>query len=242
MAILKKYGVDPTAKKPAPIKPKKGTKVVVHTDKNKYEEALAAQLDSAKFYNDAKNDFNKFNKIGDLFNTNLSPEKWQKANKEYDRLLNSQEKKWHTFPYKNGDVSKYIPGYTENYKYKGPRSGLIIQPVGKEKFYREGYDFPRFKEPVIHNVYEGPSNESISALPLRPIPGFATPEQTIILGKQQIKPFEYKYRDWKPAVYKGKNLEMKEGYTQADVEKKIRQLQEEEFQRKNFEYKNKTKK
>jgi hypothetical protein len=149
------------------VKIPKNTRIVYHTDKDVYDKAFAAESDSSHFYNNAKSDFNKFDKLGDRFSTSMSNEEWQKVSDQYYKLLKSQQKKWHTFPYKNGDTSKYIPGYTANYPYKGPKSGLTIKPVGLEGFYREGYDFPRFKKPVIHNIYEEPIvEEKIENLPL----------------------------------------------------------------------------
>ena len=130
------------------------TRTDVYTDKVLYDKAFAAETDSLNLYNNAKRDFYKFKKLGDRFGAPMSDTEWKKAFDQYDRLLDSQQKKWHTWPYKDEAGEKYIPGYTANYKYKGPKSGLKIKPVGLEGFYREGYDFPRFKKPVVHNVYK----------------------------------------------------------------------------------------
>jgi hypothetical protein len=138
-------------------KPK--TRTDVYTDKIAFDKAFAAESDSLDLYNNAKNAFNKYNKIGDKFENHMSDEEWQKTSAEYGKLLESQEKKWHTFPYTDQSGAIYIPGYTANYPYKGTKSGLTIRPVGVEGFYREGYEFPRFKKPVVHNVYQPPPPE-----------------------------------------------------------------------------------
>lgn len=157
------------------VKIPKNTRIVYHTDKDVYDKAFAAESDSSHFYNNAKSDFNKFVKLGDRFSTPMSDAEWQKTSDQYYKLLDSQQKKWHTDENRR-DV--YIPGYTANYKYKGPKSGLTIKPVGLEKkFYREGYVFPRFKKPVVHNVYEEPIKEEEIDLRLPPLKSELLPQQ-----------------------------------------------------------------
>jgi hypothetical protein len=209
-------------------------RTVTHTNRDDYNKAFAAEADSLSLYNDSRHAFNKFTRAGDRFNTNLNPEQWKKASNEYDKLLDLQEKKWHTFPYKNGDVSQYIPGYTANYKYKGPRSGLIIKPVGVEKFYREGYDFPKFKKPVIHNIIQEPKNE-ITPLKNIPYQQSIRPEQQIIPAAPYKKPVRYSGPRY--GVLAGdENLDLPEGYTQEQKEAARRDKSATDFQQKNLEY------
>jgi len=165
------------------VKIPKNTRIVYHTDKDVYDKAFAAESDSSHFYNNAKSDFNKFVKLGDRFSTHMSDAEWQKTSDQYYKLLDSQQKKWHTDEYRRdvyipGYTANYKPGYTANYKYKGPKSGLTIKPVGLEKkFYREGYVFPRFKKPVVHNVYEEPIKEEEIDLRLPPLKSGLLPQQ-----------------------------------------------------------------
>jgi LAS superfamily LD-carboxypeptidase LdcB len=141
------------------VKIPKNTRIVYHTDKDVYDKAFAAESDSSHFYNTAKSDFNKFDKLSNRFSTPMSYPEWKKVSDQYYKLLDSQKNKWHTDEYRR-DI--YTPNYTVNYKYKGPKSGLTIKPVGLEKgFYREGYKFPRFKKPVVHNVYEEPIKQPL---------------------------------------------------------------------------------
>jgi hypothetical protein len=170
------------------VKIPKNTRIVYHTDKDVYDKAFAAESDSSHFYNNAKSDFNKFDKLGDRFSTPMSDEEWQKVSDQYYKLLDSQSKKWHTDEYRR-DV--YIPGYTVNYKYKGPKSGLTIKPVGLEGFYREGYNFPRFKKPVIHNVYEEPIEEEFIPMPIKKPELIDTTTGDIIGQSEQLLAPEY---------------------------------------------------
>jgi hypothetical protein len=170
------------------VKIPKNTRIVYHTDKDVYDKAFAAESDSSHFYNNAKSDFNKFDKLGDRFSTPMSDEEWQKVSDQYYKLLDSQSKKWHTDEYRR-DV--YIPGYTVNYKYKGPKSGLTIKPVGLEGFYREGYNFPRFKKPVIHNVYEEPIEEEFIPMPIKEPELINTTTGDIIGQSEQLLAPEY---------------------------------------------------
>ena len=45
------------------VKIPKNTRIVYHTDKDVYDKAFAAESDSSHFYNSAKSDFNKFDKL-----------------------------------------------------------------------------------------------------------------------------------------------------------------------------------
>ena len=122
----------------------------------------------------------------------------------------------------------------EVYRYDAP----TVREQALKNFQGSEEQFAKLDASYAFQPKPSISNTKIDTLPLRPIPGFSNIEQTIIPGKQQIKPFEYKWREWKPAVYDGKNLDMPEGYTQEDVEKKIRQLQRDEFTRRTLEYQN----
>ena len=170
------------------VKIPKNTRIVYHTDKDVYDKAFAAESDSSHFYNNAKSDFNKFDKLGDRFSTPMSNEEWQKVSDQYYKLLNSQKNKWHTDEYRR-DV--YTPNYTVNYKYKGPKSGLTIKPVGLEGFYREGYNFPRFKKPVVHNVYEEPIEEEFIPMPIKEPELISTSTGDIIGQSEQLLAPEY---------------------------------------------------
>lgn len=197
---------------------------------NKYEKENKLRYDS----NPRKNTKNKFSKITEegliktpiWLDTKGKPE-WGKY-KTFDPITNT------TREYTFGDSLYYI-------------SNDNIKPIKSEYFGKNialGRNATQvkniYKKPTqqVQFVKEGdqPKNSQIDTLPLKPIERFTPLEQNIIPGKQQIKPFQYKWREWKPAVYEGKNLEMPEGSTQADVEKKIRKLQAEEFQRKTLEY------
>ena len=216
------------------VKAQKG-RTVTYTNRDDYDKAFAAESDSLSFYNNAKSDFKKFTRVGDLFSTNLNPQQWQKASDDYDKLLDLQEKKWHTVPYKNGDFSgEYIPNYTVNYKYKGPKSGLTIRPVGLEGSYREGYDFPKFKKPVVHNVYQLPVEE-ITPLKRMSFPQVARPELQIIPAAPYKKSIRYSGPRY-GTLAGDENLNLPEGYTQEQREAARRKRDSDAFQRKNLEY------
>jgi hypothetical protein len=170
------------------VKIPKNTRIVYHTDKDVYDKAFAAESDSSHFYNNAKSDFNKFDKLGDRFSTPMSNEEWQKVSDQYYKLLDSQSKKWHTDEDRR---AVYIPNYTVNYKYKGPKSGLTIKPVGLEGFYREGYKFPKFKKPVVHNVYEEPIEEEFIPMPIKKPELIDTTTGDIIGQSEQLLAPEY---------------------------------------------------
>lgn len=173
------------------VKIPKNTRIVYHTDKDVYDKAFAAESDSSHFYNNAKSDFNKFDKLGDRFSTPMSNEEWQKVSDQYYKLLDSQSKKWHTDEDRR---AVYIPNYTVNYKYKGPKSGLTIKPVGLEGFYREGYKFPKFKKPVVHNVYEEPIEEEFIPMPIKKPELIDTTTGDIIGQSEQLLAPEYSAR------------------------------------------------
>ena len=134
------------------VKIPKNTRIVYHTDKDIYDKAFAAESDSSNFYNNAKSDFNKINVLDRMANSiaGLNPSVQDKRRNAYFKERDRQEKKWHT--------DNYEPGTTINHKYKGPKSNLKIKPVGLE-IDSDGYAFPKFKKPVIHNVYEEPIKE-----------------------------------------------------------------------------------
>ena len=169
------------------------TRTDVYKDKELYDKAFAAESDSLNLYKSAKKDFNRWNKLGSRFHAPMSDAEWQKTSDQYHRLLDLQEKKWHTSAYKtiNGSDVDYGPRYTVNYKYKGPESGLTIKPVGLEGFYREGYDFPRFKKPVVHNVYQEPELEPVKTQVVN-IPNPIDKDRTEVNFGQKYKTYVYK--------------------------------------------------
>ena len=134
---------------------------------------LASYNDSLYLYKSAKNDFNKFNKLSNNFDRDLNDEEWQRNSDRYDKLLNLQKNKWHTAD---------RPNYTANYPYKGPKSGLTIQPVGLEGFYREGYHFPRFKKPVQPYIYKPEVVPEVTETPLTPTPVVEPPKPSLFVS------------------------------------------------------------
>ena len=142
---------------------------------------LGSYNDSLNLYKSAKNDFNKFNKLSNNFDRDLNDEEWQRNSDRYDKLLNLQKNKWHTAD---------RPNYTANYPYKGPKSGLTIQPVGLEGFYREGYHFPRFKKPVQPYIYKPEVVSEVTETPL-PVAPIEQPVKKIGYNKPIIQQFNY---------------------------------------------------
>ena len=134
------------------VKIPKNTRIVYHTDKDVYDKAFAAESDSSHFYNNAKSDFNKIRALQSRIGTSVGNAAQDKARDAYFKEKDRQEKKWHTDNYK--------PGTTINHKYIGPKSNLKIKPVGLERN-SDGYAFPKFKKPVVHNVYEEPIKQPL---------------------------------------------------------------------------------
>ena len=150
------------------VKIPKNTRIVYHTDKDVYDKAFAAESDSSHFYNNAKSDFNKIRALQSRIGTSVGNAAQDKARDAYFKEKDRQEKKWHTDNYK--------PGTTINHKYIGPKSNLKIKPVGLERN-SDGYAFPKFKKPVVHNVYEEPIKEEEIDLRLPPLKSELLPQQ-----------------------------------------------------------------
>jgi len=168
------------------VKIPKNTRIVYHTDKDVYDKAFAAESDSSHFYNNAKSDFNKVRALQSRIRTSVGDAAQDKARDAYHKERDRQEKKWYTDNYKDSNV-----GVTINHKYKGPKSGLKIKPVGLE-IEMDGYAFPRFKKPVVHNVYEEPiKEEEFIPMPIKKPELISTTTGDIIGQSEQLLAPEY---------------------------------------------------
>jgi hypothetical protein len=168
------------------VKIPKNTRIVYHTDKDVYDKAFAAESDSSHFYNNAKSDYNKVRTLQSRIRTSVGDAAQDKARDAYNKERDRQEKKWYT--------DNYEPGTTINHKYKGPKSNLKIKPVGLTKDSIDGYGFPVFKKPVVHNVYEEPIEEEFIPMPIKKPELIDTTTGDIIGQSEQLLAPEYSAR------------------------------------------------
>jgi hypothetical protein len=168
------------------VKIPKNTRIVYHTDKDVYDKAFAAESDSSHFYNNAKSDYNKVRALQSRIRTSVGDAAQDKARDAYNKERDRQEKKWYT--------DNYEPGTTINHKYKGPKSNLKIKPVGLTKDSIDGYGFPVFKKPVVHNVYEEPIEEEFIPMPIKKPELIDTTTGDIIGQSEQLLAPEYSAR------------------------------------------------
>jgi hypothetical protein len=262
MAILRKYGIDPTL----------DDYLKVYASSLKLEDALKKQPDYELI------------KESQLGNKNNWLKELEKANSSYENNTNPNNpyfKQMITNPKISKDIVSQIVDKSKNYK-----TGDYYERVSPESFYQKeltsGYINPELPSayyhkgitPTLQHVYSRPEssgkhedilelykyhaptvreealkkfkgseeyfnkldvnyddqintsnkestpNVEVGTLPLRSAQKFATSEQTIIPAKPYIKPTQQNYREWNPATHYGENMEMQEGYTQGDVERK----------------------